>query len=91
MKIEWASSALENLKVIHSEVEMINAGAAVTVLNQVLDEVDGLASSPFSGREGRIQGTRELPLVSTPIVVPYRVLGDAVQILAVLQGAGLVA
>jgi len=34
-----------------------------------------------------VHGTRELVVVKTPFVVPYRVVGSEIQILRVLHGA----
>jgi len=34
-----------------------------------------------------VAGTRELVIVGTPYIVPYRVENDAVQIITVLHGA----
>jgi toxin ParE1/3/4 len=43
--------------------------------------------TPGIGRPGRVAGTRELVTAGTPYIVPYRVAGDAVQIITVLHGA----
>ena len=51
------------------------------------DAAEALATHPHLGRAGRIAGTRELVVAQTPFVVPYRVVGDDVQILAVFHGA----
>jgi toxin ParE1/3/4 len=89
MKIEWTSSALQNLQEIYSEAAILNTPAAETVLNSILDEVDGLASAPLIGREGRVEDTRELLVSTTPLVVVYRISHNVIQILAVLQGAAI--
>ena len=49
--------------------------------------VELLATHPASGRIGRVPGTRELVITGTPYIVPYRVRGDAVEILRVFHGA----
>ncbi|MGB7590400.1 MAG: type II toxin-antitoxin system RelE/ParE family toxin [Terriglobia bacterium] len=41
---------------------------------------------PLAGREGRVQGTRELAVARTPYVIAYRIREDEIQILAVLHG-----
>ena len=39
------------------------------------------------GRPGRVPGTRELVIPGTPYIVPYRVQGEAIQILRVYHSA----
>jgi toxin ParE1/3/4 len=39
------------------------------------------------GRPGRIDGTRELVINSTPYIAAYRIEGETVRILRVLHGA----
>ena len=39
------------------------------------------------GRPGRVEGTRELPIVRTPYLAAYRVIDGAVVILRILHGA----
>lgn len=38
---------------------------------------------------GRVPGTRELIVVDTPYIIPYRVIEDRVRLLRVLHGAQL--
>ncbi|MGH7948516.1 MAG: type II toxin-antitoxin system RelE/ParE family toxin [Candidatus Binataceae bacterium] len=59
--------------------------AATRIVNLVLDGVERLAAFPVSGRPGRVPGTRELVVPGTPFIVPYRVVGQSVEILAVLH------
>jgi len=90
MTIEWASSAFANLRDVHSDTAAISSAAAQAVLNKLLDEIDRLSSSPLMGREGRVEDTRELPLLDMPLVVSYRISDKAIQILAILQGEAAV-
>jgi toxin ParE1/3/4 len=39
------------------------------------------------GRPGRVPGTRELVIAHMPYIVPYRVRGEAIQILRVYHSA----
>jgi plasmid stabilization system protein ParE len=89
MTIEWASSALQSLQDIYSEAAVLSFPAAQAVLHRLLDEVDGLSSSPLRGAGGRLENTRELPVPTTPLVISYRISGAAIQVLAILQGAAI--
>jgi plasmid stabilization system protein ParE len=89
MTIEWASSALENLRDVHSDTAAISPVAAEAILDKLLDEIDRLSSFPLMGREGRVEDTRELSLLDMPLVVSYRISDEAIQILAILQGAAI--
>jgi toxin ParE1/3/4 len=42
---------------------------------------------PESGRPGRIAKTRELVVSGAPYILPYRIIGDTVQILRVYHPA----
>jgi len=39
------------------------------------------------GRPGRVDGTREFVVAGTPYIIPYRVRGETVELLAVMHGA----
>jgi len=46
-----------------------------------------LVVHPYLGRPGRVTGTRELVVTSTPFIVAYQVVDDRIEILAVFHGA----
>jgi len=84
MKLAWTPHAVEDLRSLRNYIaqENPNAGAvmAATIVALVAQQ---LSKFPHSGREGRIEGTLELVVPRTPYIVPYRVTGDTVSILAV--------
>ncbi len=45
-----------------------------------------LPDNPEMGRPGRVPGTRELVIPRTPFIVPYRLVGNTIQILRVFHG-----
>lgn len=61
--------------------------AAQIVVARVLAAVARLADKPAMGRPGRVSGTRELVVLPTRYVVPYRVRGDAVEVLRVFHAS----
>jgi plasmid stabilization system protein ParE len=52
----------------------------------LLEAVERLAELPGLGRPGRVAGTRELVVPGTPYVIPYRVRGDHLDVIAVFHG-----
>lgn len=64
-----------------------NLSAAEKQLDLIKRAVEQLANFPEMGRPGRVYGTRELVIQSTPYIVAYRLKGSIVDILALLHGA----
>ena len=87
MSVRWTKPALRDLEEIGDFIARDDAAAAAKTVATILDHAEALARHPHLGRAGRIAGTRELVVAHTPFVVPYRVVGDDVQILAVFHGA----
>jgi plasmid stabilization system protein ParE len=89
MKVRWLRKALANLE---DEAEFIateDPEAARLVVKRVLDAVAMLADQPAIGRPGQIPGTRELVVLKTRYLVPYRVRGSTVEILRVFHTSRL--
>jgi len=88
MNLVWQPQALEDLKSIQHYIAADNPTAAnrivVTVVSMVHDQ---LTEFPESGRIGRVEGTRELVVPKTPFIVPYRIAGNTIDILAVHHGS----
>jgi toxin ParE1/3/4 len=57
------------------------------LVTRIVEAIETLCDHPHLGRPGRVAGTRELVIAETPYVVPYRVVDDGVEILAVIHGA----
>jgi toxin ParE1/3/4 len=56
-------------------------------VQKILRAVDLQRKNPALGRAGRVAGTRELVVAEAPYIIPYRVRGDAVEILRVFHAA----
>ena len=87
MKIRWTRPALADLEAIGDFIARHNPSAAKRTVIELVTSVDALRDHPNRGRPGRLTGTRELVVAGTPYLVPYRVLGDDIEILAVFHGA----
>jgi toxin ParE1/3/4 len=89
MQVRWAPKAANALEGIVDYISRDNPAAAQRVAETIYERLAALGSSPFIGRRGRVEGTRELPLPPLPYIVVYRVLehADAVEIVNVIHGA----
>ena len=85
MRVRWLRKALRNLDEEATYIAADDPAAARLVVARVLDAVALLAQHPGMGRPGRVPGTRELVVLKTRYVVPYRVRGETVEILRVFH------
>jgi toxin ParE1/3/4 len=90
-QIEWRSQAQDDLDEIFRYVFEVQPAAAWRLRDAIMRQVEFLAAHPGLGRPGRVPGTRELVVASTPYVVAYTFDSrrDIVQVLAVTHGARL--
>ena len=86
MKIVWSRRAIRHLVNLREFIEKDSEQNAAIVAKRILHAVDLLATQPGMGRPGRIAGTRELVVPDTPYVIPYRVRGQRLELLAVFHG-----
>ena len=85
MRVRWLYQALRNLD---DEIAFIAADgpqAAKLVAERVTRAVSMLGEHPGIGRPGRVHGTRELVVLKTRYIVPYRVRDEAIEILRVFH------
>jgi toxin ParE1/3/4 len=85
MHVRWLRNALRNLDDEATYIAADDEEAARLVVSRVLKAVGQLAEQPAVGRPGRVPGTRELVVLNTRYIVPYRVRGEEVQILRVFH------
>jgi toxin ParE1/3/4 len=84
--VVWSPRAIGHLAAIRDYVARENPGAAARTATTLLAAVDRLAELPNLGRPGRVSGTRELVVPGTRYVIPYRVRGERLEIIAVFHG-----
>jgi toxin ParE1/3/4 len=87
VKLEWSRFAIEDRSQIFDYIELDNPRAAVAVDERIKKHVAALARFPEMGRPGRVDGTRELVIASTPYIAVYRATAETVHVLRVLHGA----
>ena len=86
MTIVWSPRAVAHLAHLRSHIARDNPRAANRFAGVLLDAVEHLAELPNLGHPGRVAATRELIVPGTPYVIPYRVRGDRLEVIAVFHG-----
>jgi toxin ParE1/3/4 len=84
--VVWSPRAIGHLADLRAYIARENPGAAAHTAGTLLAAVDRLAALPNLGRPGRVSGTRELVVPGTRYLIPYRVRGERLEIIAVFHG-----
>jgi toxin ParE1/3/4 len=87
VKLRWTRLAIKDLDRAHAYMAEDNPAAANHLIDRIEKAVQVLRQHPAAGRKGRLTGTRELVVIGTPFVIPYRVRSNTIEILAVIHGA----
>ena len=86
MIVVWSRRAIGHLAHLRAYIARDNPDAAARTATTLLAAVDRLAAFPNVGHPGRVSGTRELVIPGTRYVLPYRVRGESLEIIAVFHG-----
>ena len=86
MKIVWSRRAIRHLIALRDYIAADSPHNAAAVAERILKSVELLAAQPQIGRPGRIVGTRELVIPDTPYIIPYRIRGERLELIAVFHG-----
>ncbi len=86
MIIVWSPRAIGHVAHLRSYIARDNPKAANRIAAALLGAVERLAELPNLGRPGRVAGTRELVVPGTPYVIPYRLRGGRLEVMAVFHG-----
>jgi toxin ParE1/3/4 len=87
IEIAWTPLAEAEAGEIHRYIAADGVAAADRQLHLVLESIQGLSLFPNKGRNGRVDGTRELVVPGTPYIVVYRLRVAGIQILSIVHGA----
>jgi len=86
MKIFWSRHAIRHLISLRNYIAKDSEQNAKLVAKHILASIELLQAQPDIGRPGRVPGTRELVIPNTPYIIPYRVRGDRLELIAVFHG-----
>jgi toxin ParE1/3/4 len=84
--VRYTRQAVADLDEAQTFIALDRPQAAAATARRIRKAIEGLCQFPERGRPGRVPGTRELVVPRTPFVVPYRISGQEIQVLAVLHG-----
>jgi len=88
MTVIWSPEAIADLAALRAYIASDDLAAAQRVALHIIRSVETfLPNSPEMGRPGRIPGTRELVITRTPYIVPYRLVGNTIQVLRVFHSS----
>lgn len=87
MKLRWTPLAVDHLKAAYEYIASNSPTSAERVIQRILSAVELLQQHPDLGRSGRVKGTRELIILGTPFLVPYRLRHEQIEILAVFHAS----
>jgi toxin ParE1/3/4 len=87
MTLVWLRRAERSLEALTDYIARENRQAAHNTILTIRTAAARLIDNPALGRPGRVPGTRELVVVGTPYILPYRVQGETIQVLHVLHGS----
>ena len=89
MKVIWSAASVCYLEGVVEYLQGETAGGAITIRRRILNTVGRVKLMPYSGRVGRIDGTREAVAPRSPYIVVYQVSAQTVEILGIWHGARL--
>ncbi len=89
MKVIWSATSVRHLQQIVEYVQGESSVGVIVVRRRILHTVKRVGQMPYSGRIGRIEGTREAVVPSLPNIVVYKFSEQAVEILGIWHGARL--
>lgn len=87
MKLRWTLPAVEQLREIFDYIADDNPAAAEQMVERIRLSIRQSTRMPYAGRIGRVGGPREAIVPGTAYIVAYRILEDAIHVLAILHGA----
>jgi len=87
LSIRWLPEAQRNRLEQLDYIAQDNPLAAISQDQEIERQINVLLTHPKMGRPGRVTGTRELVISSTPFVVIYRLQGQSIDVLRLLHSA----
>ena len=74
MRVRWTTDAADDLERICDYIAESRPDSAQRVAQSVVERIGTLKTFPNLGRDGRVQGTREITFPPLPFVAIYEIL-----------------
>lgn len=87
MRLRWTPASADDLDAIGDYLGKHLPSFAQSTIHEIYQAILALRSTPYRGRAGREEGTRELVLPRLPYIVVYRVKENDVEILHIFHCA----
>ena len=85
MQVKWLKWALRNLEQARNYVFQDNPTAAQELIIKIQNAANQLQNYPFMGKNGRVEGTKELIISNSPYILIYRIKEETVEVLRILH------
>jgi len=87
VKVHWTEPAVSQLQHIFDYIASDSVRHADHTVRKIRAAVQRTATLPYTGRPGRILGTREICVPGTAYLVGYAIVEGSLHVLAVFHGA----
>lgn len=87
MKVIWSAASVRDLKEAVDYIQAESAAGAVTIRRRILETAWRVGQMPYSGRVGRVEGTREAVVPRSAHIVVYEISVHAVEIVGIWHAA----
>jgi toxin ParE1/3/4 len=89
MRVRWTTDAADDLTHIVERIREDNPESARRVAQTIYTGVAALTTSPYRGRPGSVENTRELIFAPWPYIAVYEVIDDQIQVLRIRHASQL--
>ena len=86
-RIRWTPAAAADLEHISDYLKQHHPRYCQPTMRKLYDTIRSLTQSPYRGRPGSEEGTREIVFSPLPYIAVYRVKNQTIEVLRIYHGA----
>jgi toxin ParE1/3/4 len=87
MRIRWTAAAAADLQHINDHLKDHHPQYRQPTIRKLYETIRSLKASPYRGRIGRENGTREILFPPLPYVAVYRVKAEIIEVIRIYHAA----